>query len=380
VTISPPPDRYHRQAILPGIRPEGQARIRGGRVAVVGCGALGTVVIDHLARAGVGELILIDRDVVEFTNLQRQMLYVEADAAAGRPKAVAAAAAVARINHEVQVRVHVADLRSTSARALLEPADVIVDGLDTFETRYLLNDIAVATGRPYIYGGAVGTGGLSFAILPITGATEDAAAPAPAPSPPPATPAPRVHWTPEQSTPCLRCIFDQPPPPGTGATCDTAGILAPASATVAARQAAETLKLLAGRADAIDRRMLSFDLWDGSGRAIALDAARRPDCPCCGQRSFEWLAGRGETDTAVLCGREAVQVRPAGDAAVDLAGIAARLASQGPVTHTEYLVRSRLTGEDPAVDLTLFADGRALLHGVTDPDHGRRLYARYVGC
>jgi len=366
------PSRYHRQAILPGIGEAGQARIRRGRVAVVGCGALGTVVIDHLARAGVGELVLIDRDVVEATNLQRQMLFTEDDVREGQPKAAAAAAAVARINHEVLVHAAVRDLRASNALTLLAGADVIVGGLDSFETRYLLNDVAVSTGRPYVYGGAVGTGGLSFAILPQTGARD-----APATS---GEPDSRVHWTPAQATPCLRCIFDQPPPPGTGPTCDTAGILAPVSATVAARQAIETLKLLAGRADAVDRRMVSLDLWDGSHRAIDLDDARRPDCPCCGQHRFEWLTGRGETDTTVLCGREAVHVRPAGDQPVDLARIAARLETLGPIVRTEYLVRGRLPGEAPAVDLTLFADGRALLHGISDPDMGRRLYARYVGC
>lgn len=352
------PSRYHRQMILPGIGPEGQARIRAGRVAVVGCGALGSVAVDLLARAGVGELILIDRDLVEATNLQRQVLYTEQDVRACRPKAVAAAEAVARINHEVAVRVHVADLRAANALDLLADADVIVDGLDSFETRYLLNDVAVVTGRPYVYGGAVGTGGLSVAILP-------------AGSP---------RWPEDQATACLRCLFEEPPPPGTGPTCDSAGILAPVSVTVAARQVAETLKLLAGRLDALDRRMLSVDLWHGTHRGIALDEARRPDCPCCGRREFHWLAGRGETESAVLCGREAVQVRPAGDAAVDLARIAAGLETHGPVIRTTWLVRGALGPEHPGVDLTLFADGRALLHGISDPELGRRLYARVVGC
>ncbi|MHC4809419.1 MAG: ThiF family adenylyltransferase [Planctomycetota bacterium] len=352
------PSRYHRQMILPGIGPEGQARIRAGRVAVVGCGALGSVAVDLLARAGVGELILIDRDLVEATNLQRQVLYTEQDVRACRPKAVAAAEAVARINHEVAVRVHVADLRAANALDLLADADVIVDGLDSFETRYLLNDVAVVTGRAYVYGGAVGTGGLSVAILP-------------AGSP---------RWPEDQATACLRCLFEEPPPPGTGPTCDSAGILAPVSVTVAARQVAETLKLLAGRLDALDRRMLSVDLWHGTHRGIALDEARRPDCPCCGRREFHWLAGRGETESAVLCGREAVQVRPAGDAPVDLARIAAGLETHGPVIRTTWLVRGALGPEHPGVDLTLFADGRALLHGISDPELGRRLYARVVGC
>ncbi len=358
------PGRYHRQAILPGIGPDGQAAIRTGRVAIVGCGALGTVAADLLARAGVGELVLIDRDVVEATNLQRQVLYDEDDARAGLPKAEAAARVLARVNHEVRLTVHVQDLRAANARRLLAPADVIVDGLDSFETRYLLNDVAVATGRPYVYGGAVGTGGLGAAFLPTTG-------------PGPGT---RIRWSAAQATPCLRCLFDRPPTPGSGPTCDTSGVLAPVTVTVAARQAAETLKLLAGRVDALDRRLVSIDLWDGTHRGIRLDGARRPDCPCCGLGRLEWLEGRGETDVASLCGRAAVQVRPAGDAEVDLAAIAARLETQGPVTRTPFMLRGTIALEDGVVDLTLFPDGRALLRGIDDPEVGRRLYARYVGC
>lgn len=370
--------RYHRQTLLPGIGEAGQAAIRRATVGVVGCGALGSVIIDHLARAGVGRLILIDRDVVEATNLQRQVLYTEQDVIDAVPKAEAAARAVAASNRDVVVERHVVDLGPSNVRTLLADADVIVDGLDNFETRYLLNDLAVATGRPYVYGGAVGTSGMSLVVMPDHG-------------------------------PCLRCIFDAPPAPGTGPTCDTAGVLAPATATVAARQAAETLKIAAGRTDAVDRRLMSVDLWTGEHRAIDVASGRRDDCPCCGKRHFAWLDGEMRTGATTLCGRTAVQIAgPAADSGtdpeMDLAVVAERLEAFGRVRRSDLLLRARLDAEpadsaaggetdrtgdargtdretpSPVIEITLFGDGRAIIHGTSDPIRARALYARFVGC
>ena len=370
-------DRYHRQMLLPGIGPEGQARLRASHALIVGCGALGSVLADTLGRAGVGTLTIVDRDVVELTNLQRQVLFDEADVAAGMPKAEAARRALQRINREVTVNAVVAHFDHRTGPALVADADLILDGLDNFETRYLLNDLAVRDARPYVYGGAVATGGMTMTILPHraharTGA--DAARPS------------SVAWTDEQCTPCLRCIFPDAPPAGTGPTCDTAGVLAPIVSIVASLQAAEALKLLAGHPEAINRQLRSIDIWRNDFRGFDVAGARRDDaCPCCGQGHFSALDGADAAVATALCGRRTMQLTPpATDRVLDLAAIAERLAPFGAFTATPFLLRGafrdeRTDDDDGAIELTLFPDGRALFHGITRPEHARALYARYLG-
>ena len=253
--------RYHRQELLPWVGEAGQARLAGSRVLLVGCGALGTTAAEQLARAGVGSITVADRDVVEWTNLQRQTLFAERDV--GRPKAVAAAERLGAVNSSVRVDARVADVDADGVEALAlepRPADVIVDGTDNAQTRYLLNDVAVKHGVPWVYGGCVGTDGRVMAVVPGLG-----------------------------ETPCLRCVFPDPPAAGELATCDTAGVLGPAASAVASLQAVAALKILTGHAADAAGSLLTIDFWRGRHRAIDLTNARRPDCPCCGLRRFDFL-------------------------------------------------------------------------------------------
>lgn len=351
-------DRYHRQSLLEDFGVAGQRAITDATVVIVGCGALGCGVADLLARAGVGRLRIIDRDIVEPTNLQRQVLFDQCDADEGRPKALAGAQRLIRINPEVEVEAVVDDFHCANAAALIDSADVIVDGLDNLEARYLVNDLAVRDGLPWIYAGAVGTGGLVMPILPSA-----------------TTFAGRVHWAPEQAGPCLRCLFPEPAPPGTLPTCDTAGVLGPAVAAVTAHQAALVLSLLIGRIDDLDRSLHSIDPWLGEDRRIRPESPR-PDCPCCHGRTFEWLEGARTGATESLCGRNTVQIHPAVAGTLCLEDLAARLADHGTVRYDDHVLRVEL--RDEGIGLTIFPDGRALV-GVDEPSRARTIYDRFVG-
>jgi molybdopterin-synthase adenylyltransferase len=335
-------DRYSRQARFSGVGAAGQERLRAGRVLVVGCGALGTVAVDLLARAGVGRITVVDRDVVELSNLQRQLLFEEADAAAGTPKAVAAAAAVARINSAVQVRPIVADVTPDNVEQLIEDAQVVLDGTDNFETRLLLNDACVKHGVPWIYGGAVGSTGMTMNVLP--------------------------------GDPCFRCAFPHRPQPGTMPTCETAGVLSSTVVAVAALQFTEAVKLLVADREHLRRGLVAFDVWSNQHEP-PMQLARDPACPCCGLRRFEFLEARATSRTASLCGRNAVQVSPGHPAKLDLAELGRRLDGVGPVSATPYLVRLTVGPHE----LTIFADGRAIIKGTNDLATARSLYSRYVG-
>ncbi len=368
-------DRYHRQILLPGIGETGQRRLLDAHALVVGCGALGTMIADALARAGVGTISIVDRDTVELTNLQRQVLFDEADVEQMIPKAEAAKAKIRRINSDVTVHAHVGDFNHRNAERYVEGADIILDGLDNFETRYLINDLAVKRGVPYIYGGAVATGGMSMPILPhpqhLSGAVVRR----------------YVEWNETESTPCLRCVFPDAPPPGASATCDTAGVLGPAVATIAAHQSVQAIKLLTGNIHALDRSLLSIDLWENITRHFGVSGARAAsNCKCCVQGTFDFLAGETASATTSLCGRNAVQITPAETAArgasLDLARLADRLSAHGEFTHNGYLLHGRfsgLEGNNGPLELTLFPDGRAIIKGTTEPDTARSLYAKYVG-
>jgi adenylyltransferase/sulfurtransferase len=336
-------DRYARQSRFWAIGTAGQERLSAGRVLVVGCGALGSAAVNLLARAGVGQITIVDRDFVELGNLQRQLLFDEADAAAGTPKAVAAALAVGRINSEVEVRPFVADLTPTNVEEFVAHADVVLDGTDNFETRHLLNDACVKRGVPWVYGGVIGSTGMSMTIVP-------------------------------GETPCFRCLFPTPPPVGTMETCETAGVLAAGVVTVAAIQCAEVMKLLVGDSQNRSRGLTAIDVWTND-HLLAEGTLRDPGCPCCGQRRFEYLDAVVTSRTASLCGRDAVQVSPGRPLAVDLADLGRRLGATGPVTSNDYLVRCVVDGHE----MTIFVDGRAIIKGTSDLAVARSLYARYVG-
>jgi molybdopterin-synthase adenylyltransferase len=334
--------RYSRQELFAGIGRAGQERIRAATAVVVGSGALGSALAETLVRAGVGALRVVDRDFVEPSNLQRQSLFTEADAAAALPKAVAAERRLRAINSDVRVEGVVADVTADNATALLAGADVVLDGSDNFEVRFLVNDVCVRDGIPWVYGACVGAYGLALAIRP-------------------------------RLTPCLRCLLEQMPAPGSGPTCDTAGVIAPVVQVVAGLQGAEALKLLAGRPEALLHGVVTVDLWQGTFDVMDL-RGRAPWCPACVEGRFDY-AQQGGGATAVLCGRGAVQLRAPLGTRLDLPALASRLRGVGEVKTNEYLLRFSADGHEMAV----FGDGRAIVKGVDDAAHARALYARYIG-
>lgn len=358
-------DRYHRQTLLPGFGHDGQRRLLGSTALILGCGALGSAAADLLTRAGVGRLIVVDRDYVELTNLQRQVLFDEQDAAEALPKAEAARRKLARVNSTVDVTAVVDDLNHRNIERHAAGADVLVDGLDNFETRYLANDYAVKHGVPYVYGGAVGTAGAAFTVLPHT---ESKTAPWEQPAP-------------GHATPCLRCLFEEAPPPGTTPTCDTVGVLGPLATLIAAFEAAEALKILTGNYAHVSTALLNVDLWANTILPLKVAGAReRGDCPCCRQRRFDFLDGKAGSSATALCGRDAVQLshRETG-AGVDLGTIAGRLRAHGRVVANDYLVRAELVEAGKPYELTVFGDGRAIVKGTSEPAAARSVYAKYVG-
>lgn len=355
--------RYHRQMLLPQIGPDGQQRLSTSHAAIVGCGALGSCLADMLARAGVGRLTVIDRDLIELTNLQRQVLYDEQDLADALPKAEAARRRLSRINSTIRIDAVVDDVNPSNVQRLVSDADVIVDGLDNFETRYLLNDVSVKHGIPYVYGGAVATHGMTATFLPH-------AAPAGRPA---------REWD-AHAGPCLRCVFDAAPPAGATQTCDTAGVLGPLIGIIANWQAVEAIKILTGRFDAVSRDLTTIDVWHGEHQRLNITSAFRPgECLCCGQGNFEHLSGEYAGATASLCGREAVQIVPRGEAPIHLESLAARLGPHGKVEHNRYLLRAQLNDPSGPIELTVFPNGRAIVKGTSKPEVARGIYAKYVG-
>jgi molybdopterin/thiamine biosynthesis adenylyltransferase len=331
-------DRYSRQIRFPGIGEAGQQRLLDARVAVVGCGALGSFQAGALARAGIGFLRIIDRDYVELSNLQRQWLFDQCDVEQGLPKAIAAARKIAAINSDIEAEPAVADLTPENIDDLLGDTGLILDGTDNFETRYLINDYAVSRGRPWVYGAAVGSYGITMPVLPGT-------------------------------TACLRCVYPDPPA-GAQPTCETAGVLGSITALIASLQVSEALKILCGAE--VSRKITTVDVWSGEIRQLAQPS---PDerCPACGRREFPYLNGERRSPVS-LCGRNAVQIhersRP-----LDLKDLAVRLAPLGIVRANEFALRF----ETPPYLLTVFPDGRAIVKGTTDVGVARSLYARYVG-
>ncbi len=333
-------DRYSRQVLFRPIGAAGQRALRQAHVAVVGCGATGAAAASLLARAGVGTLTLIDRDFVEPSNLQRQMLFTEEDAAESLPKAEAARRRISAINADVIVYAHIADMTPENIATLLQPATLLLDGTDNFETRFLLNDFAIREGTPWIYAAAIGSYAATMTILP-------------------------------GSTACLACIFPEPPQ-GTVETCDTAGILNTAVNLAASVQVTEALKWIVGDKAALRRTLWSMDLWTGEQSSVST-ARPRPSCTVCGRRKFVHLRGTARPHVT-LCGRNSVQIhehrRP-----VDFAELAARLDPHGTVRFNSLLLRFTM----PPYTLSVFPDGRTVVQGTDDPARARSLYARYIG-
>ena len=345
--MSEVPGRYRKQVLFDPIGEEGQGRICAGRALVVGCGALGSVIADQLVRAGVGTVRIVDRDFVEITNLQRQVLYDEQDIADGLPKAVAAGRKLRQINSTVTVEAHVADVAHSNILEFTQGCDVILDGTDNFEVRFLVNDASLETRIPWVNGGCVGSHGQVMTIIP-------------------------------GQTPCLRCLMEDVPQPGTTDTCDTAGVIGPAVSTVASLQVVSALKILSGQRELIEPLLTILDVWDGSLRQLKLgDLPAKTNCPACIGGERLWLQGERGSRTTVLCGRNAVQVSPEQAGPLVLDELAARLQGSGEVTSNPFLVRLRL--DEPACELTIFGDGRAIVTGTEDLTVARGLYARYIG-
>jgi len=340
-----PLDRYSRQIRFPQLGQAGQRALLNSRVSICGCGALGTVLANHLARAGVGFIRIIDRDFIETHNLQRQILFDEDDVAQNLPKAEAAARKLRAINSSITVEPVVTDIDHTNILDLVDDADLILDGTDNFETRYLINDAAVKLGKPWIFGGVIGSEGQTMTIVP-------------------------------GKTPCIRCLIETAPPPGMTPTCETAGVLGPAVAVIASFEAVEAIKLLTGAWDALNVHLIMVDIWDWTFRQLKVAGLLgKVDCPCCQQRKFEWLGGAMGSHTTTLCGRNAVQVAVRRSDRLDFAELAGRLAGLGEIRHNAFMLRFATEGHE----FTVFPDGRAIIKGTNDVTKARTLYAQFVG-
>ena len=343
MTADQPFARYIRQTLFPGIGLAGQQKLAQAHVVIIGCGANGTNLANHLARAGVGRLTVVDRDFVELHNLQRQMLFDEQDVADNLPKAVAAERKLRAVNSEIEVRGLVSDVNAENIEALIAGTALVLDGTDNFDTRYIINDACIKHGIPWIYTGAVASYGMSQTIIP-------------------------------GQTACMRCQFEEVPPPGTSPTCDTAGVVGSLVSAIAAVSAAEALKLLVGQGD-LNRGIIHFDVWYNTFEQFE-SSGPRPGCPACGQRNFEFLNQSRGGQVVSLCGRNAVQIRPPGVGPLRLAQFAARLNSVARITaQNDYLLRFEVDTHE----ITLFADGRAIIKGTEDETVARGLYAKYVG-
>ncbi|MFK7759337.1 MAG: ThiF family adenylyltransferase [Phycisphaerales bacterium] len=354
--------RYARQERVGLIGSQGQESLSQSHACIIGVGALGCVSADLLVRAGVGRVTIIDRDLVELSNLHRQPLFDEQDALDRVPKALAAQARLLSVNSEVVVEAHIADFGADNALELLSGSgsgsasgsgsggfpDVLIDGTDNFQTRYLINDCAVKLGIPYVYGGAISTQGSAAVFVLGDGA-------------------------------CLRCLHPDAPLPGTQPTCESAGVVGAVSSIIASYQAAEAMKVLMGQKDRVMRSMLSFDLWEGTRTRLDLSAAKDPGCPCCGSEgSFEFLELQG-APPAALCGRQAVQVNPPTGGMIDMQRLGASLSEVGGFDVRDFMIRGMVEHGGQDFELTCFADGRAIVDGTDDPAVARAVYARYIG-
>jgi molybdopterin-synthase adenylyltransferase len=342
---NPSLERYSRQMRFYGVAEAGQRKLADAHVTLCGCGALGTVLANSLVRAGVGHLRLIDRDFIETHNLQRQVLFDEHDVAENLPKAEAAARKLGAINSQVFVEPIVTDIDRTNIVELCQDADLILDGTDNFEVRYLINDVAVKLNKPWVYGGSIGSHGQTMTILPGL-------------------------------TPCLRCVFEAAPSAGEAGTCETAGVLSPIVNIVASFQVAEAIKILTGHLDKVSRELIYVDVWENTMRRIKIaPLLGKVDCPCCQRKRFDWLQGDQGSQTTSLCGRNAVQVSQRMPAKLDFEEMAKHLAALGDVSYNRFLLKFVADNHE----FTVFPDGRAIIKGTSDVDKARTLYAKYIG-
>ena len=340
---TPVPQRYSRQVLFNGIGEEGQARIIKSRVAVVGCGALGALQASFLARAGVGTLRIIDRDFVEESNLQRQILFDEQDVREMLPKAAAAEKKLRGINSLVNVEGIVDEVNASTVDRLLGGFDLIMDASDNFDVRFLVNEYAVKNNVPWIYGACVGSYGLTFPIIPGESA-------------------------------CLRCVFESAPPPGVSPSCDTAGVIGPIVGAIVSIQVAEAMKILSGARGRVRKKITTIDMWENRYDSIDLPQPFA-DCACCGRHEYPYMDGSLGAEAAALCGRNSVQIRPKSQTKIDFDDLAARLAPLGAVEQNRFLLRADIDG----YQITIFSDGRAIIQGTYDAAIAKSLYSRYVG-
>ncbi len=340
-------ERYRKQILFDGLGETGQERLCRSRVVVIGCGALGSVILELLVRAGVGFVRFVDRDFVELSNLQRQVLYDESDVAHKLPKVIAASQKLAKINSEIILEPIVQDVTYEGILDLIRDVDCILDGTDNFETRFLINDAAVETNTPWIHAGCVGSHGQVMSIVP-------------------------------RQTPCLRCLMPEIPDAGSSETCDTAGVIGPAVNIVASLQVVAALKILSGQQQLIKSELTIVDVWDGTLRNLSMDSLNAGNtCPCCSKGERLWLHGKSGSQTSILCGRNSVQVSPGSRSKLILVDLAKKLADSGIVQQNAFLLT--LSPFDSVHELTIFTDGRAIITGTEDPSEARSLYARYIG-
>jgi len=332
-------DRYSRQIIFPGIGEEGQRQLSSSYAIIIGCGALGTIIASSLVRAGVGKVRIVDRDFIEYHNLQRQVLFDEDDIKNQLPKAIAAERHLKRVNSSVEIEGIVADVNYTNIESFVRDADIILDGLDNFETRYLINDVSLKHKIPWVYGGAISSFGMTMTIIP-------------------------------HKTPCFRCFS----PSSTGGmiqTCDTAGVISPAPFIIGSLQATEAMKILVGTED-INREIITIDVWEGTFHHLKISPRR--DCPAC-EGKYEFLDGRSAGKTTVLCGQNAVQVLNPKAERLSLGELAAHLKPIGEVSYNEFMLRFTVNTHE----MVIFPDARAIIKNTTDESLARGLYAKYVG-
>lgn len=343
--MNPDLARYVRQMRYYPFGEAGQQRLSQSKVLLCGCGALGSVIANTLVRAGVGMVRIVDRDFLELNNLQRQVLYDESDVAAELPKAIAAKAHLEKINSLVTIEAVVADLDHANILSLATDVDIVLDGLDNFDTRFLINDAAVNLKKPWVYGGCIGAEGQTMTILPC-------------------------------DTACLRCLMADTPPPGTTPTCDTAGIFGPIVNVIASYQAMEAIKILSGHADQISRHLNVFEMWDNRLRQVDVSKLRdQVDCPTCKHGEYPWLTGERGSQSAILCGRNAVQLSRPEAEPISLPALAERLKGVGTVTQNAFLLRLKV---DEYL-ITVFPDGRAIVGGTDDIPTAKTVFAKYVG-
>ncbi|WP_428911385.1 ThiF family adenylyltransferase [Niallia sp. Krafla_26] len=337
-------ERYSRQILFDPIGIEGQRKLMNSRAVIVGMGALGTVIANHLARSGVGFIQIIDRDLVEISNLQRQSLFDEEDALHQLPKVIAAKKKLEKINSSISIEAVIADLNLDNAEDLLSGFDVIVDGTDNFLTRYLINDVAIKYNIPWVYGGAVSSRGMFTSIIP-------------------------------NQTPCYRCLFPEVPQ-GLGETCDTVGVLSPLTDIIASFEAMEAIKILVGAEP--NPNLEQIDIWHNSNFQMDITNGRNASCPTCVHHEFEFLDRTSQQQVvfSTLCGRDTIQINPRLKAEIDLKNLANRLSHSGKVKMNPFLLRFRPNQE---LTMVVFKDGRVLIHGTNDTVEARSIYAKYIG-